>query len=932
MKLATVIYASTVVLLLIGIREMFFGFEDNQCSMTYMFEYPEYQRIKLSKRILSRFPGYGLYLYGEGLYAKENRKMKLSGVPVLFLPGNAGSYKQARSLGSVALRKAEKNIDDKIHLDFFTVDFKEELVALYGGSLKRQTHFVHECIKIILKLYKGQASPPNSIAIIGHSMGGIIARALFLLPKFNPNIINLIITQATPHQGPVLPLDSYITDFYRSVNNYWMDHAVELQNVTVLSIGGGFRDYQVRSGFTVLPCPADDLNKLSLVSTAVPRTWVSTDHLSIVWCKELVLVTIRAFFDLHDSNTKQITSDPKKKILVLRHHFIKNPVKVLSDEENNPFTFAASPYIWTEVYSSRLNYTSPKEPETKYFLFPLSRQRRSYSHFHCRNSNLETSSWVFACLASNGSTCLEVIDLSLETELLPFYKVITLKLDDYPFISHFVVSASTFYSKEIIVNCEFFQEDLRALSLSVPHVLSLGLSVSEVVLNSTGLIHRIFLQEFNQVHQAFKIQIESKCRHFQERMPSVYRFRVPWFHEDTVVAASVPSQTEIFAKLHTGSSDNASSASLQLFISSKCSYKVTVQVSLFQILGQIMRFHGSVLPVYIAVNLLLVYEGQMNFLIKTGHTVSPVKALVASANPYKVLPVVSVILYILRMNWLPEELLTVYHSPLKEQFQVSLLVHLLMFLFGSGIVYCSITLFSLTVRLLTIPLTVIHWPVSKTSGKEFVSYGQAIWIALLLVICWTTCAALALIITYGISFYKVIGLQTSERTLKNVLNLAPKLPPKNDLSSVKNENEELRVSDDECNSKSVIPNGNSLVSVSTLEEIHDNLQLHMELLTLLAVPVLLNAPSFVYWLKNLRYTFCLDPDPCWLLSIILVICAAFLRKSSVESIQKSKLLKVSSRIQLPLAMAMLIFSMNHLYRISYFITFTLGLHVLSGLI
>lgn len=58
-----------------------------------------------------------------------------------------------RSIGSIALRKAE-DIDFKYHFDFFSVNFNEELVALYGGSLQKQTKFVHECIKTILKLYK----------------------------------------------------------------------------------------------------------------------------------------------------------------------------------------------------------------------------------------------------------------------------------------------------------------------------------------------------------------------------------------------------------------------------------------------------------------------------------------------------------------------------------------------------------------------------------------------------------------------------------------------------------------------------------------------------------------------------------------------------------------------------------------------------------
>lgn len=52
------------------------------------------QRVQLPKRVARQYPSYGLYLYGEGAYAQETRGLKLTGAPVLFLPGNAGSYKQ----------------------------------------------------------------------------------------------------------------------------------------------------------------------------------------------------------------------------------------------------------------------------------------------------------------------------------------------------------------------------------------------------------------------------------------------------------------------------------------------------------------------------------------------------------------------------------------------------------------------------------------------------------------------------------------------------------------------------------------------------------------------------------------------------------------------------------------------------------------------
>uniref|UniRef100_A0A668A9D9 GPI inositol-deacylase n=1 Tax=Myripristis murdjan TaxID=586833 RepID=A0A668A9D9_9TELE len=388
MKLATVaFYGLALGLLAVGLRELLTGFEENRCSMTYMFEYPEYRRVALPRRVARLYPAYGLYLYGEGLYAQETRALKLTGAPVLFLPGNAGSFKQARSLGSVALRKAE-NMEGGLHLNVFTVDFNEELVALYGGSLRRQTHFLHESIKAILRLYKDLEDAPRSVVLVGHSMGGVVARALFTLPRFNPRLVTLIITQASPHLAPVLALDTYLLDFYSAVRHRWVNQADGLRNVTVLSVGGGYRDYQVRSGLTSLPCPPGDSSKLSLVATAVPRTWVSTDHLSIVWCKELVLATVRALFDLI-------------------------------------------------------------EPET------------------------------------------------------------------------------------------------RQVRMTIIHV-----------------------------YQAFRINVASHCKVHKERLPNVYRMKVPWFREDSLTTVSTPSVTEISGMLHTSRPDNTSGVLLQLHTAPNCQYKV----------------------------------------------------------------------------------------------------------------------------------------------------------------------------------------------------------------------------------------------------------------------------------------------------------------------------------------------------------------------
>ena len=66
--------------------------------------------------------------------------------------GNAGSYKQVRSLASVALRKAIDETKYKTHFDFFTLDFAEEMSGVYGGVLQDQSRL--RFTKTHLKLVK----------------------------------------------------------------------------------------------------------------------------------------------------------------------------------------------------------------------------------------------------------------------------------------------------------------------------------------------------------------------------------------------------------------------------------------------------------------------------------------------------------------------------------------------------------------------------------------------------------------------------------------------------------------------------------------------------------------------------------------------------------------------------------------------------------
>ena len=216
------------------------------------------------------------------------------------------------------------------------MDYEEELSALYGPYLQRQTEFLYHSIRRILRCYKNlRKNQPTSVIAIGHSMGGLVIRGLFTLPKFKTNMISTIITLATPHLHPPIKLDYELDSYYKKVNRYWLINSIALlKNITFLSLAGGFRDFLVRSDLCFMQGVLENSDIFSTAVKNVPSIRLETDHQCIVWCNELVRMLTRAFFKMIDYHTIQITSDPNKRSKIISELFFHEPVKAVSDVMN----------------------------------------------------------------------------------------------------------------------------------------------------------------------------------------------------------------------------------------------------------------------------------------------------------------------------------------------------------------------------------------------------------------------------------------------------------------------------------------------------------------------------------------------------------------------------------------------------------------------
>lgn len=274
---------------------------------------------------------YALYLYRDDYYQREDMNtFAFTGIPVIFIPGNAGSYKQARSIGSLAAQVVkEKGLDDK-KLDLFTADFQEDFTAFHGRTLLDQAEYINDAIRYILKLYDLKDSPhPESVIVIGHSMGGFIARALVALDNYKKESINTIITLASPHAVPPLTFDSELTKVYKFVNKYWADAYSEemvgrspLRSVALVSITGGKPDNMVPADYAAVSGFTRPSNAFATFSFSMPGVWTGIDHQAIVWCHQCRAALVNALLEIVDPLSSSKTKSLEGRMQVFAKYFL----------------------------------------------------------------------------------------------------------------------------------------------------------------------------------------------------------------------------------------------------------------------------------------------------------------------------------------------------------------------------------------------------------------------------------------------------------------------------------------------------------------------------------------------------------------------------------------------------------------------------------
>nr|GAT45096.1 predicted protein [Mycena chlorophos] len=235
---------------------------------------------------------YSLWLYRElDHQGRQWDTEHVGGPPVLFIPGSAGSWRQVRSIASSAATQfyaapglVAHGMERLKPLDFYAVEFNEDLSAFHGPTLEAQTTYAARAIDYILSLY-----PPHTrIILMGHSMGGIVATALLASHSAN---ISAIFTMSTPHTLPPARFDTRVDKIYDLTRGLLAQHT----DTPIVSLCGGATDMMIPSESCVLP---PGKLRRTVFSCALEGAWTGVGHQEMVWCHQVRWRVARAALEL----------------------------------------------------------------------------------------------------------------------------------------------------------------------------------------------------------------------------------------------------------------------------------------------------------------------------------------------------------------------------------------------------------------------------------------------------------------------------------------------------------------------------------------------------------------------------------------------------------------------------------------------------------
>lgn len=960
----------SLLLVMYGLLITITKIEENRCKLTYMYEYPQFVRIGFAEN--DQFPAYGLYAYSEGQLAQNARNMLFRGAPVIFIPGNAGSHKQARSLASVALRKGIDN-GLRYHLDYFTVDLNEQYSGLYGGVLNYQVDFVRLCIQRVLSLYKSIPGGPTTVVLVGHSMGGKIAQAVATSPGMAP-LINSIVAISSPMDVPVLSLDHYLQNFYNSVNTEWKQNRTvcsspgkaarlkveddyclapeggsrPLDHILLITVGGGIRDTMVHDSLT-----NSIFGDVHAMTYNVPNVWLSVDHQCAVWCLQFVLVMNRFLYSLLDINNKRVAN----KFIDDKEIRLKNALFYF---KNIKFTESADKLVKNDVMYEdwiediRRNFQMTFETglsRTRVQMIPLN-FNPLYRYMKAEVVNLDTENWILGCAATEMGRdmryCSTATPLYNYSSVLPptenERQFAQINLHDIkvqnPSWTHLLLKfPKTNEAFKFTVDINNYDD--RVLDVQMPKWYSFGQSqlLDDTALGASFYKLRVFGMDSSYQTLAINVDVRS-CN--VDNPFVVANISVPWtegFTKYSYYYKKNHSVIYVYAPYDKPSGFNSTNdpVAIDLHLNPSCRYSLSYSQSLSVMMARVVQQFGQWIPAHCVAILLLAIKHQVSVTpdnedFKCGklHTA------LSRSTPFFIVTASRVFTKMVMMFKV---------LPQPEQYEFSILISVIihgaslsLLLMSTAaawaaIVFCGNFVHKILLKIVCLPIPALSSTIVSCIHKFPMVIG-----GILMSIALASCGSAALIcacVVYFIILTKMYESYLEHFVLKTAQRIALKLFGINIRCRGDRKEKPPKTKDE-----TTVPNpGNQSPEAAVQRQEYDNvhtglidINFHLPLFLLLIVISLLNFPSFLTWAKHYNLSPSLKPDASLIPSVIIIGSLSVLWQMNVpRNISGYKLLSGFLYIA---AVVCIIYCQISLYRLNFIIALTfvvITIHQLVGL-
>lgn len=293
-------------------------------------------------------------------------------------------------------------------LDFFAIDFNEDFTAFHGQTILDQAEYLNDAVAYILSLYhdprRSQRDPglpdPSSVILVGHSMGGVVARAMLTMPNYQSNSINTIVTVSAPHARPPVSFDAESVSTYKKINDYWRQAYTQtwandnpLWHVTLISIAGGGLDTVIPSDFASLESLVPSTHGFTVFTSAIPGVWTGCDHIQTTWCVQLLKSVMRSLFETIDVHRPSQTKPRAERMRIFKRWLLtgledvaektlrpKEPSTLLALEDDSNSVLATGKRLVIR------DFGQSKKPRTH--LLPIPLQGKSETQTFTLLSNL----------------------------------------------------------------------------------------------------------------------------------------------------------------------------------------------------------------------------------------------------------------------------------------------------------------------------------------------------------------------------------------------------------------------------------------------------------------------------------------------------------------------------------------------------------------